>query len=171
MFHQTCSFLKVWLLPVLPVMWLCGCKPAPPTVKPPEPLGVQVMQVQQALPEHTSFVGTYGTRRSIPLAPTQAGRIASIQVQNGQYVHQGDVLVAFQDTFLLETVAQAQAEADAARLDAAQAEATARRSRGLDVTGSLSTGAIEERFSAAKAAQAKYQAARAGLHQAQIQSA
>ncbi|MFT8366096.1 MAG: biotin/lipoyl-binding protein, partial [Gluconobacter cerinus] len=127
--------------------------------------------MQAADLEAQSFIGTYQTRHTIPLGPSQAGRIATIKIVNGQHVHQGDVLVSLENRLLLEAVAQTQGEVDASRADAKQAVSTLRRSQGLDVAGGISSGTLEERAALAEAAQGKYRASIAALHQAQIQLA
>ncbi|MCW2264098.1 multidrug resistance efflux pump [Gluconobacter cerinus] len=76
-----------------------------------------------------------------------------------------------ENRLLLEAVAQAQGEVDASRADAKQAVSTLRRSQGLDVAGGISSGTLEERAALAEAAQGKYRASIAALHQAQIQLA
>lgn len=159
------------VIATIPALWLAGCKPANTSAPPSTSPSVQTMRVQAADLEAQSFIGAYQTRRTIPLGPSQAGRIATIKVVNGQYVHQGDVLVSLENRLLLEAVAQAQGEVDASRADAKQAVSALRRSQGLDVAGGISSGTLEERAALAEAAQGKYRASIAALHQAQIQLA
>ncbi|MBL7235633.1 MAG: efflux RND transporter periplasmic adaptor subunit [Komagataeibacter hansenii] len=127
--------------------------------------------MHDASPQKSVFIGLYGAERSIPLAPTQAGRLTSVSVVSGQYVHQGDVLATFEDRLLLEMEAQAQGEVDAARAEMNQAGATYKRSKGLDTIGGLSSGTVEERAYSWHLAQGKYRSALAALTQARIQVA
>ncbi|WP_235271838.1 efflux RND transporter periplasmic adaptor subunit [Gluconobacter oxydans] len=167
-----CRFPRIsQIIATIAALWFAGCKPADTSATPSTSPSVQTMRVQDAELEAQSFIGTYQTRRTIPLGPSQAGRIATIKVINGQYVHQGDVLITLENRLLLESVAQAQGEVNAARADAKQAASTLRRSKGLDVAGGISSGTLEERAALAETAQGKYRASLAALHQAQIQLA
>ena len=159
------------VLPLFAASCLLGCKPASPPVKHTYLPVVQTLRVHDASPQKSVFIGIYGAERSIPLAPTQAGRLTSVSVASGQYVHQGDVLATFEDRFLLEVEAQAQGAVDAARAEMNQAAATYKRSRGLDTIGGLSSGAVEERAYSWHLAQGKYRSALAALTQARIQVA
>lgn len=134
---RTCSEILKRTLPLLAVCCLLGCKPASSPVKHVSLPAVQVLKVQDASPAKAVFVGYYEASRSIPLAPTQAGRLTSVSVVSGQYVHQGDILAVFEDRLLLEVAAQAQGEVDAARAELNQAAAAYKRSRGLDAIGGL----------------------------------
>lgn len=171
MLCRTCSEILKRTLPLFAVCCLLGCKPTSSPVKHLSLPAVQVLKVQDASSEKTVFVGRYRASRSIPLAPTQAGRLTAISVVNGQYVHQGDVLAVFEDRLLLEVEAQAQGEVDAARAELNQAAATYKRSRGLDAIGGLSSGTVEERAASWRLAEGKYKSALAALTQAQIQVA
>ncbi|WP_308721584.1 efflux RND transporter periplasmic adaptor subunit [Komagataeibacter xylinus] len=159
------------VLPLLAASCLLGCKPVSSPVKHAALPAVQALRVHGASPQKAVFIGWYGAERSIPLAPTQAGRLTSVSVASGQYVHQGDVLASFEDRLLLEMEAQAQGEVDAARAEMNQAAATYKRSRGLDTIGGLSAGAVEERANSWHLAQGKYRSALAALTQARIQVA
>ena len=168
---RTCSEILKRTLPLLAVCCLLGCKPTSSPVKQAPLPAVQVLKVQGASPEKAVFVGYYEASRSIPLAPTQAGRLTTVSVVSGQYVHQGDVLAVFEGRLLLEEAAQAQGEVDAARAEFNQAATTYKRSRGLDAIGGLSSGTVEERASSWRLSQGKYKSALAALTQAQIQVA
>lgn len=168
---RTCSGILKRVLPLLAASCFVGCKPTSSPAKHTSLPAVQVLKVQEASPEKVVFVGHYGTGRTIPLAPTQAGRLTALSVVTGQYVHQGDVLAIFEDRLLLEVAAQAQGEVDAAHAELNQAAATYKRSRGLDAIGGLSSGTVEERASSWRLAQGKYKSALAALTQAQIQVA
>lgn len=168
---RTCSDILKRVLPLFAASYLLGCKPTSSPVKHVSLPAVQVLKVQDASPEKAVFVGHYQASRSIPLAPTQAGRLTAVSVVSGQHVHQGDVLAVFEDRLLLEVAAQAQGEADAARAELNQAAATYKRSRGLDAIGGLSSGTVEERASSWRLCQGKYKSALAALTQAQIQVA
>ncbi|WP_254511979.1 efflux RND transporter periplasmic adaptor subunit [Komagataeibacter oboediens] len=159
------------VLPLVAASCLLGCKPASSPVKHAALPAVQALMVHDASPQKAAFIGLYGAERSIPLAPTQAGRLTSVSVVSGQYVHQGDVLATFEDRLLLEMEAQSQGEVDAACAEMNQAAATYKRSRGLDAIGGLSSGTVEERAYSWHLAQAKYRSALAALTQAQIQVA
>lgn len=159
------------VLPLVAASCLLGCKPASSPVKHAALPVVQALRVHDALPQKAVFIGVYGAERSIPLAPTQAGRLTSVSVTSGQYIHQGDVLATFEDRLLLEMEAQAQGEVDAARAEMNQAAATYKRSRGLDTIGGLSAGAVQERAYSWHLAQGKYRSALAALTQARIQVA
>lgn len=168
---RTCSDVLKRVLPLIAASCLLGCKPAPSSMRRASLPAVQALTVQDASSEKSIFVGTYGTSRSISLAPTQAGRITAISVVSGQYVHRGDILAALEDRLLLEMEEQAEGEVDAARAEVKQAAATYKRSQGLDTIGGLSSGVVEERAHSWQVAQGKYKSARAALTQAQIQVA
>nr|WP_227672322.1 efflux RND transporter periplasmic adaptor subunit [Komagataeibacter sp. FXV3] len=168
---RTCTDILTRVLPLVAASCLLGCKPTSSPVKHAALPVVQALRVHDASPQKAVFIGLYEAERSISLAPTQAGRLTSVSVVSGQYVHQGDVLATFEDRLLLEMEAQAQGEVDAARAEMNQAAATYKRSRGLDTIGGLSAGAVEERAYSWHLAQGKYRSALAALTQAQIQVA
>ena len=171
MFCRMRTDILTRVLPLVAASCLLGCKPTSSPVKPAPLPTVQAIRVHDASPQKAVFIGSYGAERSIPLAPTQAGRLTSVSVVSGQYVHQGDVLATFEDWLLLEMEAQAQGEVDTARAEVNQAAATYKRSRGLDIIGGLSSGTVEERAYSWHLAQGKYRSALAALTQARIQVA
>ena len=171
MFCQSYSNVLKGLIPLVVLSCLLGCKPSPSPHRHMSLPAVQVLTVQQAKQGRSVFIGTYEARRSILLAPTQAGRIITISAVSGQFVRKGDVLATLEDRLLSEIAAQAQGEADAAKDEMEQAKATYKRSQGLDTIGGLSSEAVEDRAHSWRISQGKYKSARAALMQAQIQLA
>ncbi len=171
MLYQHFSKIRLKFLVVLPLVCFSACKPDTAPLAKLSPPVVNVMQVEGDMLLPPVFTGTYGRRRSVPLASAQAGRVATVLVTSGQIVRKSQLLVAFDKRAAQQVVAQAQGELDAARAEAAQNATLFRRSRGLDAAGGLSTGTVEERAFAAQAARGKYVAAQASLYQAEIQLA
>lgn len=94
-------------------------------------------------------------------------RVARVLVEQGAYVRAGQTLAVLDGTLLNAQIEQQAAVAAQSDATADQAEAEARRVRGLDGTGVLSQEAIEQRRATAKAQRAAANAQAAGLRDLQ----
>lgn len=103
----------------------------------------------------------------VSMAPEVSGRIIHLPVRDNQFVRKGDLLMEIDPTNYAIAVAQAQASADQARLNAINAERESLRRAQLTT---LSTSAEEQQTYAtnAAAAEASYQAADAVLANAKL---
>lgn len=91
-------------------------------------------------------------------------KVASVLVEEGAYVKQGEPLARLDAALLRAKIAQARANVEQARAQAAQAQGEAARVRGLDGTGILSDEQIDSRRFQARSAQASVEVARAALN-------
>ncbi|MEY2928413.1 MAG: hypothetical protein RL367_2890 [Pseudomonadota bacterium] len=144
---------------------LAGCsKKAEPRHDLP-PLTVSVAQV--AGHEFTGALTASG--RLLPREEVAVGadlngyRIARVLVEEGAFVHQGQVLAVLDDSLIRSQVGQVQASLAQQQIAAAQAREQAARVDGLDGAGVLSEEAIRNRRNAARSA-----AAAAAVTQAQL---
>lgn len=171
MFNHMRSETIIRFVLVLPLLCCTMCKAKTESSEQTAVPVVEAVRVEEADQNTPSFIGVYGTRRTVPLASAQSGRVAAVSVSVGEHVHKGQILVTFDKTAVLESVSQAQGELDVAHAEAAQSASLLHRSRGLDTTGGLSTAEIEQRRFSDKSSLGKVRSSLASLHQAEIQAA
>ena len=110
---------------------------------------VQVMTVQQENLQRTvNAVGTVRYRREVPLGFTTAGKVASVQFDEGDYVKRGALLAALDTT----TVG---ADLDIAQSERVRAQADFERIKGLYEQGWVTKARFEQAEAAARTASAR----------------
>jgi RND family efflux transporter MFP subunit len=115
-------------------------KPAPAAS---QTVGVATV-VTQALPRTINASGTVSAWEEVPVGAETGGLTATaVNVEEGQVVRQGQVLVQLNDTVLRAQLRQQQAAVVSAKATLAQAEAALRRARDLQQKGYLSQAALE----------------------------
>lgn len=100
--------------------------------------------VTQALPRTINASGTVSAWEEVPVGAETGGLTAvAVNVEEGQMVRQGQVLVQLNDTVLRAQLGQAEASVTSAKATLAEAEAALRRSRELQQKGYLSASALD----------------------------
>lgn len=143
----------------------CSPKAAPPA---PAPRPVYVLSVPpaQASPGE-GLPASVEARRQAELGFRSGGRVAERVVEPGQRVRTGQVLARLVDTEQRQGLAAAQAQLEAARLDAAQQARDAGRLGRLAPAGSIGAAEAERQLTGAQAAAQRQQAAQAQWQLAQ----
>jgi HlyD family secretion protein len=153
--------------------------------EPPQPPAVTVVRAaEREIVERVVVTGTLMPREEILVAPEVEGlRTVEVLAEEGDRVKQGQVLARLSRDILETALAQNQAtiaraeagiaqarsqilQAEAAEVEAAQA---LERTRALVRTGSTTQAQLEQRVSAAQAAEAQLAAARDGLRIAEAE--
>jgi RND family efflux transporter MFP subunit len=115
-------------------------KPAPTAS---QTVGVATV-VTQALPRTINASGTVSAWEEVPVGAETGGLTAvAVNVEEGQMVRQGQVLVQLNDTVLRAQLRQADAAVTSAQATLAEAAAALRRSRELQQKGYLSASALD----------------------------
>ena len=145
-----------------------------------------VRAAERELVEQAIVTGTLMPREEILVAPEVEGyRVAEVLVEEGDVVKQGQVLARLSrdvlETLLAQNLATrtraeagiAQAKSQIVQADAAQVEAqqSLERARALMKTGNTTEAVMEQRVSAARAAEGRLAAARDGLRIAEAEKA
>jgi HlyD family secretion protein len=166
---------------------------APALAKPPQaqatpiaPAVTVVRAAERELVERAIVTGTLVPREEILVAPEVEGfRIAEVLVEEGDVVRQGQVLARLSRDVLETLLAQnaatrtraeaaiAQARSNIVQAEAAQTEAqqALERARALMKSGNTTEAVLEQRISAARAAEGRLSAARDGLRIAEAERA
>jgi RND family efflux transporter MFP subunit len=142
--------LALWFaIAALALLAACSGDAPPPAVAAQRPMPVRLATATSAGGEQTlSASGTVRLKRETALAFNTAGRIAGIEVREGDEVMKGQVLARLDPTGL--DAAQSSAKAEAARADADY-----RRLQGLFNKGWVTAPRVETARAAAAAAQAR----------------
>ncbi len=101
---------------------LVGCGSTDKAVAPAPPEVRFVRVGQSSTAAAIEAVGTVGMRREVSLGFTSAGRIATIRVEDGDAVRQGQLLAALDTTSVAADLASARAERDRAAAEYARSE-------------------------------------------------
>jgi len=147
------------------------------TVFAPEPLEVEVVEVERGTVEYTvtnSKAGTVETRRRARLSPEIGGRVVSLPHREGARVKKGDVLLRLDDSTqqaelarARRELASAEAEHRRACLAAELAEREYQRNRKLAADGIITDSLLDQLESAAQTGAATCEAAAAAVETAQ----
>ncbi len=128
------------------------------------PVAVEIARVQQETAvESAQAVGSLRAAQTTMLRPEVAGRIVALNVQDGQRVARGALLVQLDDAVQQAQLAQAKAQA-------ANADSNVKRQQELQAQGFVSASAVEQAQSSALVAQAQVQLARAQLQRLQVRA-
>ncbi len=147
------SLVAGWCVPFLPVLLAACSAAAPPPPVEPTLIPVAVATVVPARGDASLLVtGTVRLKRETALGFNAAGRIAAINVREGDSVASGQVLARLDPTSLSAAAASARAEADRARADY-------RRLSGLFAKGWVTAPRVETARATAAAAEARLQQA------------
>jgi HlyD family secretion protein len=161
-------------------------QPSQPTQAPLAPAVTVVRAGERELVEQAIVAGTLVPREEVLVAPEVEGyRIAEVLVEEGDVVKQGQVLAKLSRDVLETLLAQnaatrtradagmAQAKSQIIQAEAAQVEAqqSLERARALMRTGNTTEAVMEQRVSAARAAEGRLAAARDGLRIAEAEKA
>lgn len=150
----------------------CGKKPEPATTAAQQAKSVRVVRVEaHEIAGSLAASGALVPREEAAVFPEVSGyRVAAVLVDEGAYVRQGQTLARLDPALISSQVAQQEALAAQAAVQAANAEAQAERVKDLDGTGVLSQEQIDQRRSAARAARAQADAQAAGLRDARTRA-
>lgn len=170
---------RIRMVPLLAIaaaaLVLAGCgggaQQAAPETRPA--LTVSTVQPERiALPVTLAANGNIAAwQEAIIGAETNGQRLTDVLVNVGDAVKKGQVLATFSTSTLGAQAAQTRAALAEAEAAAAEAAANAERAKTLEATGALSASQIQQYATAAKTAQARVEAARAGLEAQQARLA
>ncbi|MBO9560130.1 MAG: efflux RND transporter periplasmic adaptor subunit [Caulobacter sp.] len=124
-----------------------GAKTKTPATKPSQnasqTVGVAAVTIQ-SLPRIINASGTVTAWEEVPVGAETGGLTAvAVNVEEGQMVRQGQVLVQLNDSVLRAQLRQQQAAVVSAKATLAQADAALRRARDLQQKGYLSQASLE----------------------------
>ncbi len=119
---------------------------------------------ETALPRVISASGSVSAWEEVPVGAETGGLTAvSVQVDEGDYVRQGQPLVQLNDALLRAQVAQQEAQVQTAEANAARDDAALARAQELRDRGFLSQASLDTALANQRSAQANLSAARAAL--------
>lgn len=147
---------------------------APPPVDPNSQLPVvSVIAPGRATVEGTiSATGTLGARREIPVGVVgEGGRVVSVAVDQGDWVRQGQLLVAVDRSVQTQQASGAAAQIGVARADAGLAQANLDRALKLVERGFVSKADVDRLTATRDAANARVRVAQATLGELQARNA
>lgn len=150
-----------WLMPGLVIAILAtGCSRPEPAPTPVRAVRTQVLGTA-AWDARTEYAGDVRARTESRLAFRVSGKLVERPAQLGDTVRKGQLLARLdpQDLRLIEE--SARAAVVAAEANAIQAQADLERFKGLNAQGFISAAELERRSTAARAAQAQLEQARA----------
>ena len=131
------------------------------------PVVTAVIPHRAAVDNQLEFTGTINARYDLPIGiEGEGGRIASVLVEAGDRVHQGQVLAKLDPSVVAAQVASLEASLEEARANAELAQADFRRAEAVAPAGALSKEEVERRHSVAATAAAKVKVADAQLAEA-----
>lgn len=133
-----------------------------------QPPLVSVLEIKPAeLAETVTFTGAIAARDEAAInAEGEGGRIASVLVEAGDSVRQGQVLATLDTSIIAPLVANLEASLEESTANAAVARADAKRAQAVAEIGALSAQEIERREAAAIAAEARVKIVTAQLTEA-----
>jgi RND family efflux transporter MFP subunit len=125
----------------------CG-KDKKAEAKAKKPVAAQTVSVAPVavlpLPRVVNASGTISAWEEVPVGAETGGLTATaVNAEEGQFVRQGQVLVALNDTLLRAQLRQQEASVTSARATLAEAEASLKRSRELLAKGFLSQASLD----------------------------
>lgn len=125
----------------------CG-KDKKAEAKAKKPIAAQTVSVAPVavlpLPRVINASGTISAWEEVPVGAETGGLTATaVNAEEGQFVRQGQVLVALNDTLLRAQLRQQEASVTSARATLAEAEASLKRSRELLAKGFLSQASLD----------------------------
>lgn len=142
---------------------------APETIQAPQAMPVTVDIVKQ---EPVQIWKEFSARMAAvdfaEIRPQVGGNITEIRFEDGQQISKGDVLFVIDPRPFQATVNQVKAELKAAQNDAAHANKTLERAKGLIKTDAISQRLYDERENSYQVAKTAVAAAKARLVQAKI---
>lgn len=147
---------------------------APPPANPDSQLPVvTVVSPGRATVEGTiSATGTIGARREIPVGVVgEGGRVVSVTVDQGDWVRQGQLLVAVDRAVQNQQASAAAAQIGVARADASLAQANLDRALKLVDRGFISKADVDRLTATRDAAVARVRVAEAQLRELQARNA
>ena len=147
---------------------------APPPVDPNSQLPVvSVIQPGRATVEGTiAATGTIGARRQIPVGVVgEGGRVVSVTADQGDWVRQGQLLVAVDRSVQAQQASGAAAQIGVARADANLSQANLDRALKLVDRGFISKADVDRLTSTRDAANARVRVAEASLRELQARNA
>jgi RND family efflux transporter MFP subunit len=116
--------------------------------------------------------GTLAARRAMPVGSVgEGGRVVSVPVDAGDWVHQGQVLASIDRSVQVQQIASARANIDVAQADANLAQANLDRALKLVERGFISKADVDRLTATRDAARARVQVARAQLGELQARTA
>jgi HlyD family secretion protein len=154
------------LVPLLAALSLAGCNKAKPKVTEAETArAVRVVRIEpRGITGALSASGDLVPREEAAVLPEVNGyRVARVLVDVGDHVRQGQTLAQLDPALIQAQLAQAEAIANQAQVQALQAAEQAARVKDLDDAGVISQEAINQRRFQARAAQATANAQAAAL--------
>ena len=164
--------VRSWALPALvscALVALAGCS-KPQAAANPEgamPMVTAVVPHRAAVDNQLEFTGTINARYDLPIGVEgEGGRVASVYVEAGDRVHQGQVLAKLDPAVVEAQVASLEASLEEAKANAELAQADYRRAEAVAPAGALSKEEVERRRSVAATAAAKVKVAQAQLTEA-----
>ena len=170
----------VWAAAAASVLALAGCKggdkaaaasaASSATVAGKPALTVQLVQAQQGtISQSIEASGNLAAWQDVVVGSQSNGlRLVELRANVGDWVKKGQVLAVFSADSVNADALQAQASLLEAQAQAADAQSNAARAHSIADTGALSTQQINQYNTAAKAAQARVQAAQAALSNAKL---
>lgn len=155
---------SLFLLPLLLLGTGCGSDTPTPEVSTAEPITVEVAEVKaRPVAETTTYSGTVQGEQRVTLSTRLMGRITLLDVEPGDRVRTGQVLVRLQRANVEAQQAQAQAQRRAAQAQATQAANHLARMEALYAESSATKAEHEQAETQAQAAQAQVEAIEAQL--------
>jgi RND family efflux transporter MFP subunit len=157
------------LIPILLIvpLFLVGCSENQEEKLPPPPIKVGAMNVDQGeILQSLSLSGVMKFSANTTLSGEVSAQVETIDVEDGQFVKKGDVLLTLDRTKIEEAVDQANAnlKKDGASLAFNKSELD--RNKGLRDTGSVSHSAYDQKLTAYQNSLGQVEAGRALLAQA-----
>ncbi len=164
----------LFLLPLVATLSLAGCKKPPAkTTEAEQARAVRIVPLEtRSITGALAASGDLVSREEAAVLPEVSGfRVTAVLVDVGDHVAKGQTLVQLDPSLLQGQLAQQEALAAQAAVNAKQAEDQAGRVKDLDNQGVLSQEAIDQRRFQARAAQATANAQAAALRDIKTRNA
>jgi membrane fusion protein, multidrug efflux system len=140
--------------------------PAPPP--PPPPQVTVATPLQQAIAATTGFLGQFSAVDSVELRAQVGGTPAAIDFRDGQVVHRGDPLFVIDPRPFQIRLDQAVAQLQTAEARKSLADVELWRAQQLKQTSFGTAETVDQRAAEQRSAQAAIEAAKAAIHDAQL---
>lgn len=165
--HAGRCFFLVAGLAALATVAGCGKPKAATDPEASLPMVTAIVPHRAAVDNQLEFTGTISARYDLPIGiEGEGGRIATVLVETGEHVRQGQVLARLDPSVVQAQVASLEASLEEARANADLAQADYRRAEAVAPAGALSKEEVERRRSVAATAAAKVKVAQAQLDEA-----
>jgi membrane fusion protein (multidrug efflux system) len=153
---------------LLAILTVCvGCSQKQDKKPPPPPIKVGILTVDRGDLELALDVsGTLKFTANTILSAEVSAQVQSIEVSDGQFVQQDDLLLIFDETRIRETANQAQANLQKDEALLAYLKAEWEKNKVLHESGSISQIQYDQKFSAYQTAAAQVESNRAALAKA-----